>query len=314
VRFSILPVSDTGFEPAARRLPNNHRLWFNLTIMEDLTVLSYKQVTPLLKGREEGQMQVESSLDLGISTAVIQLNPDFITLPDGQTLTWTLIEEIQANNTNCFLVQGSGIEKIKFFSETTNRATSLMPTDGAPTMLVAGFPMHRIKGTDPQQDTLSKIKAARPVSGQVLDCTMGLGYTAIQAAKTAVHVTTIELDPAVIDICRLNPWSQALFDNPKITRLIGDAGDVVPGFADGRFNLIIHDPPTFRLAGHLYSSEFYETLYRVLAAKGRLFHYIGNPQSKSGSNVTRGVSRRLQEAGFKRVIPKPGAFGVLALK
>lgn len=296
------------------RLPYKHRLWFNLPVMEELVVLSYKQVMPLLQGREKGQTQVESSLDLGISTAVIQLNPEHITLPDGQTLTWMLLEEIQTSETNCFLVRDNDIEKIKFFSETTNRAVSLMPTDSAPTMLVAGFPMHRIKGSDPYQDTLSKIKAARPVSGQVLDCTMGLGYTAIQAAKTAVHVTTIELDPAVTDICRLNPWSQALFDNPKITRLLGDAAAMVPGFADGRFNLVLHDPPTFSLAGHLYSTEFYEALYRVLAAKGRLFHYIGNPRSKSGSNITRGVSRRLQEAGFKRVIPKPGAFGVLALK
>jgi hypothetical protein len=54
--------------------------------------------------------------------------------------------------------------------------------------------------------------------------------------------------------------------------------------------------------------------YRVLTGKGRLFHYIGNPDRKSGTNVTRGVVRRLQAAGFKRVIPKPGTFGVFALK
>lgn len=296
-------------------LPHWRRVWFNLQgMVEPLIVLSHLQTAPLLHGRDQGLRQVESSVDLGLSTAVIHLASDHITLPDGQTLTWGQVEEIQANDTNCFLVQKNTIEKIKFFSETTNRAYSLMPTDSAPTMLVAGFPMHRIKGTNPYKDTQSKIRAAKPVSGQVLDCTMGLGYTAIETAKFADQVTTIELDPTVTAVCRHNPWSQALFDNPKISRLIGDAYEVVPTFADGRFNLIMHDPPTFSLAGHLYSAEFYEELYRVLTPKGRLFHYIGNPDSKSGGNVTRGVVRRLQEVGFRRVIPKKGAFGVLALK
>jgi hypothetical protein len=52
----------------------------------------------------------------------------------------------------------------------------------------------------------------------------------------------------------------------------------------------------------------------VLKPNGRLFHYIGNLESKSGRNVARGVVRRLGEAGFRRVIKKPEAFGVLAYK
>ena len=70
----------------------------------------------------------------------------------------------------------------------------------------------------------------------------------------------------------------------------------------------------FNMAGELYSLEFYKELYRLLGRKGRLFHYIGNPNSKSGAKVTRGVVRRLQEAGFKRVQAREQAFGVLALK
>ncbi|MEJ2749470.1 MAG: hypothetical protein P8183_16435 [Anaerolineae bacterium] len=115
-------------------------------------------------------------------------------------------------------------------------------------------------------------------------------------------------------MCRNNPWSQALFDNPQISRRIGDAYDEVQELADERFSRIIHDPPMFSLAGHLYSTDFYRELYRILTPKGRLFHYIGNPDSKSGGNVTRGVVRRLQEAGFRRVKPRPQAFGVVAYK
>ena len=94
-------------------------------------------------------------------------------------------------------------------------------------MLVSGIPMHRIKDTDPHADTLEKMRAVRPVVGQVLDTATGLGYTAIEAAKTAAHVTTIELDPAALEVCRRNPWSQALFDNPKITQVVGDSFEVV---------------------------------------------------------------------------------------
>ena len=70
----------------------------------------------------------------------------------------------------------------------------------------------------------------------------------------------------------------------------------------------------FKLAGHLYSTDFYREVHRVLKANGRLFHYIGDPKSKSGRSVTKGVITRLYDAGFKRVKPWPQAFGVIALK
>lgn len=279
-----------------------------------MNVLSHFQANILLEDRQQGADTAVISLDLGLTETAVTLNAGHITLPDNQTLTWEQLQEISENELACYRVADGQIKKIQFFSEQLNRFYSLMPTEGAPTMLISGIPMHRVKGTEPHQDTLSKIKAIASVTGDVLDTTMGLGYTAIEAAKTAVHVTTIELDPTVTKICRQNPWSQDLFNNPKISRRIGDAYDEVQEFADERFSRIIHDPPMFSLAGHLYSTEFYRELYRILTPKGRLFHYVGNPQSKSGGNVTRGVVRRLQEAGFRRIKPRPQAFGVVAYK
>lgn len=267
-----------------------------------------------MAARAANRPALEVTLDLGRTTAVVTLHADTLSLPDGQTLTWAQLAEIQDNELACYQIVGNDIEKIQFFSEYQNRLYSLMPTTGAPTMLISGIPMHRIKGTEPYHDTLSKIKAIVPVTGLVLDTTMGLGYTAIEAAKTAEHVTTIELDPTVLEICRRNPWSQALFNNPKITHLIGDAGDVIQQFDGGTFSRIIHDPPMFSLAGELYSAEFYRQLLRVLKHKGRLFHYIGDPKSKSGSAVTRGVVRRLQEVGFRHVVLQPRAFGLVAYR
>ncbi len=277
-------------------------------------VLSHYQIQPLLDARDTTEAVVSISLDLNRTTNQVELTAQGVMLPDGQTLTWAQLAEIGDSELSCFVVRDNAIEKIQFFSETLNRFYSLMPTASAPTMLISGIPMHRIKGTDPHRDTLSKIKAAAPVTGEVLDTTMGLGYTAVAAAQTAAHVTTIELDPTVVEICRLNPWSQDLFDTPHITRLIGDTYDLVEEFTDGRFHRILHDPPTFSLAGHLYATDFYRQLHRILRPKGRLFHYIGDPKSKSGRSVTRGVVRRLQEAGFARIKPAPYAFGVVAFK
>ncbi len=105
-----------------------------------------------------------------------------------------------------------------------------------------------------------------------------------------------------------------MFINPRITQHLGDSFDIVPQLADAKFSRVIHDPPAFNLAGYLYSGQFYAELFRVLERGGRLFHYIGDPASKSGHNITRGVVRRLQEAGFRRVLRRPRAFGVVAYK
>ena len=45
-----------------------------------------------------------------------------------------------------------------------------------------------------------------------------------------------------------------------------------------------------------------------------MFHYIADPESDSGSRVTKGVIKRLMDAGFKKVVVKPEAFGVVAYK
>lgn len=278
-------------------------------------VLSHYQAQLLLQAHDKGASVVSVSLDLNLSKVDITLTPLGVTLPYGRFLTFAQLVEIVANENACYLVTNeNSIEKIHFFSDTLNRFYSLMPTKGAPTMLVSGIPMHRIKDTDPYQDTVSKIKSISPIVGDVLDTTMGLGYTAIMAAKTAVSVTTIELDPTVTTICQHNPWSQELFTNPKITQLVGDAYDEITQFPDEHFSRILHDPPMFSLAGDLYATAFYQQLYRTLKAKGRLFHYVGDPKSKSGSGVTRGVVRRLQDAGFQRIKPYPQAFGVVAYK
>jgi uncharacterized protein len=277
-------------------------------------VLSYVQVEPLFEARRKGLDAVEISPDLGLTRVMASITPEGVVFPGGGRVDWQSLEKIRASEVNCFLVENDTVKSIQVFSEYTNRVCSLMPTKGAPSMLIAGFVMHRIKDVDPMQDTLRKIGSIAPVVGRVLDTATGLGYTAIQAARTAEQVVTIELDPGAQEIARLNPWSQPLFDDPKIEQIMGDAFDVVQTFEDESFARIIHDPPTFSLAGDLYSGAFYRQLFRVLKRGGRLFHYIGDPNSKASGGVTKGAVRRLQEAAFARVIRRPEAFGVVAYK
>lgn len=277
-----------------------------------MIVLCHVQARELLAALKRGEGHALSSIDLNLSRSTIPLLDGAAHFPGGLSLDAPTLEAIAGDENICVRVEEDGAYKIETFSEETGRYYSLYPTQRAPTMLISGIPMHRIKGTDPHADTLAKIRAAGPIHGDVLDTCTGLGYTALEAARTGAHVTTIELDPAVHRIIRQNPWSWSLFETPNVTTRLGDSRDLLPEFPDGSFDVILHDPPMFSLAGELYALDFYHELRRVLKSRGRLFHYIGNPASKSGAVVTRGVIRRLQEAGFTHVSPRPDAFGVTA--
>lgn len=282
--------------------------------MNEPIILSYIQARSILNARKLAKTSIALSTDLGLSTADVLLETERIVFADGQWLAWESVEEIEGNKSVCFVVEDNQEAKIHFFSELLNRFYSLMPTDRAPTLLISGIPMHRIQGITPDRDTLNKVRTIAPLTGRVLDTCTGLGYTAIKAAQTAEEVVTIELDPTVLEVARLNPWSRSLFENPRIHQIVGDTFDEIQELEDESFSRIVHDPPMFSLAGELYSGECYGHLRRVLKHKGRLFHYIGDLESRSGRNVARGVVRRLKEAGFARVTRKPGAFGVVAYK
>jgi len=277
-----------------------------------MIILSHIQLSAIEK--PISAIEISISPDLNRSYLKVVLSPEGLSFPSGEVLDWQNIEKIKADKNGCFLVVNNQAEKIQAFSDRTGYLYSLMPTSAAPTMLISGIPMHRIKDTDPWQDTQAKIKAMGKIFGPLLDTNTGLGYTAIAASKYTSKVFTIEIEPTALDICQKNPWSAGLFNSHNITSIIGDSFDIVQGVPDEYFNQVLHDPPTFALAGHLYSQEFYANIFRILKPGGRLFHYIGNPESKTGSSMTGGVINRLRLAGFENIIPKQAAFGLLATK
>ena len=277
-----------------------------------LLILTHREAAALLRAIEAGEPTTSASLDLGLSTVDLEVSPSGAVI-GGSAIGIPALKKIAKDDRKCFEIVDGEPVPISVFSETTNWVRTLCPTSGAPTTLVAGFPMHRVKGTDPIADTKQKIRALGRARGRVLDTATGLGYTAIELAKAAIQVVTVELDPAAIDIARRNPWSRGLFERPNIRIVTGDVFEAVDEFADSHFDAVLHDPPTLALAGELYSGEFYRKLHRVLRHGGKLFHYIGDPDSAVGASTTRGVMRRLGDAGFREIKRQPRAFGVSAI-
>lgn len=280
--------------------------------MSEPVILSFIQAQALQQARRAGQPRATVSFDLGLSTTEVILDVEGIRRADGLCIAWAAIQEVWKAEPICCQVNGTEVHKIHRFSSQLHRAYSLMATRGAPTLINSGFTMHRIVDIDPLEDTQRKVRALGHPRGRVLDTATGLGYTAIELAKTAARVLTSELDPLVIEIAQHNPWSAPLFTSPRIEQRIGDIATLIVALEERAFDAVLHDPPTVSLAGDLYGSAFYRELFRVLRPGGSLFHYVGNPQSKAGSTAGKGVMRRLREVGFTRVTPRPEAFGFTA--
>lgn len=277
-------------------------------------IISHFQAKQILQAMQQKVERVEVSLDLGLTSTPLLLTKNGVQFPDGQELNIKQLKKIQKNEQKCYFVENNDIAPINVFSEQTGWMRTLYPTKSAPTTLVSGFLMHRIKDTDPLEDTEGKVAALGKISGgEILDTCFGLGYTAIELAKKGT-VTTVEVDPGAVELAKLNPYSSSLFSDSNIEVIVGDIREVIKEFKDTQFKFILHDPPSFRIADELYEISFYEELYRVLKHGGVLFHYIGDPDSPLGGRVTRIVIERLREVGFMRIDQKKTAFGVVAYK
>ena len=257
---------------------------------------------------------VRLNLDLRKTNRVweVRREGDEFIFPDDTHIPKTVIERIAKDETSVYFIEGGEVYKAAIAGEGFYKLVPTIP----PTIEINGIRMHRTKGTNPLQDTRSKVDAVNPREGEtILDTCMGLGYTAIEASKRGAYVMTVERDPNVIALARINPWSRELFTGGKIQVIQGDAFDVVKRFKDGSFDAIIHDPPRFSMAGQLYSEEFYRELFRVLKPGGRLFHYVGNPGKKyRRKDLQKGVMERLRRAGFVGVKRVEEALGVVARK
>jgi predicted methyltransferase len=209
------------------------------------------------------------------------------------------LEKIGSGNV-LYTVKEGKLAKLQLFQA---HLYKLAPTGGYPALEIDGIRMHRTKDMLPEEEARVKIDCLDIRRGQaVLDICTGLGYSSQEVAGRGASVLTVEKNPQVIHLSMHNPCSRDFFhyrDLGIIDLVIGDASRLVEILPDKYFNRIIHDPPSFSLAGELYSSAFYHQLRRLIRNDGILLHYTGQPGSRyRRHDLKRGVSRRLREAGF----------------
>jgi len=238
------------------------------------------------------------SLDLGRSFVKARVADGVLVIGNLRFGLDYLKEEV-TDETGIYVLSQEGVRKIAFYADGKYYKLRLVKPYVAPTLEINGIHMHRIKDITPWEDARLKVKAVKVRRGaKVLDIGTGLGYTAINSLNYgASKVITIEVDPNVLKMAELNPWSRELED-PRIEVVLGDAYEVIKEFDDEEFDRIIHDPPRIHMAGHLYSLEFYKELYRVLKKGGIMYHYTGAPGIVHGHDVTHGIIRRLSAIGF----------------
>ncbi|WP_010479356.1 class I SAM-dependent methyltransferase [Thermococcus zilligii] len=278
--------------------------------MDEVYFLTHREATRLLLSG--GKVRVNLDLRKTNKTFEITREGEEFIFPDGTKVEKSVIERIAKDDSSVYFVKSGGVYKAAIAGEGYYKLVPTIP----PTIEINGIRMHRTKEVNPLQDTRNKVNAVNPGEGEtVFDTCMGLGYTAIEASKRGAYVITVEKDPNVLELAKINPWSRELFTGGKVQVIQGDAFEVVKRFKDGSFDVVIHDPPRFSLAGELYSEEFYRELFRVLKPGGRLFHYVGNPGKKyRGKDLQKGVMERLRKAGFVGVKRVEEALGVVARK
>ena len=252
------------------------------------------------------------STDLGLTENVVKRTDKGVLL-NSVFLTYESLIKISHREDSVYFGTPNGVFQVAIHEK---HYYKLVPTSGAPTIEIDGIRMHRTSGITPDRDTFNKLDALGLVHGNVLDTCTGLGYTAIEAAKRGANkVITVDLQPNVLRIAKMNPWSSDLFALVDIHKIIADVFNAVDLLPNRFFDCVIHDPPRHRQAGKLYSGTFYKKLYRVLRRGGKMYHYTGEPRSRyRGVNFPRGVSKRLGEAGFVDLLYHKDSMGFTCTK
>jgi len=257
----------------------------------------------MLAARRRGESVLACSLDLDRSETQVELGVD----------EWRWCGRGYPYLERCrertiYHWSGAGFEPVARFGTSLLK---LVPTDwGPPTFEIDGVKMLPTRLVSPYEDARRKVALVEPGGKRVLDTCAGLGYFAAWCLEGgASAVTSYEINPDVLWLRALNPWSPR--EGPGLTLVAGDISQAIGGLADASFGAILHDPPRFGLAGELYSQAFYDELARVLKPGGRLFHYTGTPNRlTSGRDVPQEVERRLRLAGFTTRIDGDGVLAV----
>jgi predicted methyltransferase len=258
----------------------------------------------LLAARGSGAATASCSLDLDRSTTAVELRAE------GWFWDGCLFPFLQrCNDRTIYHWADAGFQPISRF---TTSLIKLVPTPwGAPTFEIDGIKMLPTAQVSPYADAERKVGLIAPRGKVVLDTCGGLGYFAAWCLRAqATHVYSYEINPDVIWLRGLNPWSPEPAD--ALTLITADIAERIATIPSASIDAILHDPPRFGIAGELYSQVFYNQLARLLKRRGSLFHYTGTPNKlTSGRDVPNEVATRLRIAGFSTQL---NGDGILAVK
>ena len=262
----------------------------------------------LLAARDAGANTWTGSLDLGRSDGAAVLGPDAWQW-QGQSYPYAP----KLKDRTLYYWDG---EEFAPVSRYAGSLIKLVPTEwGAPTFEIDGIKMLPTSKESPIDDARRKVALVQPQGKTVLDTCGGLGYFAASCLEAgAAHIQSFEKNADVLWLRTLNPWSpdpDATDSGGRFRLTHADVSEAIGQLPNGAFDVLLHDPPRFGIAGELYSQAFYDQLARVLRKGGRLFHYTGSPNKlTSGRDVPREVAKRLEKAGFKAQLALDGVLAI----
>jgi predicted methyltransferase len=240
----------------------------------------------------DGATQCGCSLDLGLSVSEVGVT--------AAGFTWRAAGypwPDALKDRTIYHWNGSSFAPVSVYS---GSLIKLVPTQwGAPTFEIDGIKMLPTASESPFEDARRKVELVGVRQRYVLDTCGGLGYFAAWCLRLgAARVLSCEKNPQVLWLRELNPWSPGSDAALELRNVAIESH--IESLAAASFDVVLHDPPRFGIAGELYSRRFYAQLARVLKPGGTLFHYTGNPNKlSSGRDVPGEVLRRLQDSGFR---------------
>ncbi len=262
-----------------------------------------------MAARNGGAVTLRCSLDLDRSTTDVDLRDDCWIWNERQ---FPYLQGCK-DRTIYYWTQ-SGFQPVARY---TTSLVKLVPTQwGAPTFEIDGIKMLPTLRVSPWADAERKVGLIAPRGKRILDTCGGLGYFASFCLHgEATEVLSYEINPDVIWLRTLNPWSPdyrwSAAPADALSLVCADVAERVASLPAASFDAILHDPPRFGIAGNLYSQAFYDQLARVMRRRGRLFHYTGSPNKiSSGRELASEVAVRLRRAGFTVKLEGDGVVAV----
>ena len=254
-------------------------------------LLTAETCRQLAHARDAGLTELQCSLDLQRSHSKVNLTESYW-VSEGERYPYL----DRGKERTVYAWMDGGFEPISRFRDSLIK---LVPTPwGAPTFEIDGIKMLPSAERSPFTDAEQKVKKLKTRGKAVLDCCGGLGYFAAWClSEGAATVQSFEKNPDVMWLRSLNPWSPAA--DARLNLQEGDVARAIEALPAQSYDVVLHDPPRFAIAGDLYSENFYRQLARVIKPRGLLFHYTGAPNKIArGRDLAAEVLRRLSAVGF----------------